>query len=265
MVAYHVTLNGQGYVLDLDQYKKRPRPPFAGKIAGGALSLDDLRGPEQVLRLTDWSGGEGQAQHDTSRPSRYRAGAGLDGYSAPGSVQLEPYAALIAATGEDYLGPMCAYNGKLYVGSGTGTICTWDGSTWANIGVAGASTTGRQIAFRITLAGTAGASTSPILYELTLRYVPRPAVTREWELAVVLEGTAELPMITLDEAPEPLTGVQLAAALWTAAGQADPVTFVDLDGVSYQVYVDDLREEMGKISQRRGYQRLGLVKLVEAA
>jgi hypothetical protein len=31
------------------------------------------------------------------------------------------------------------------------------------------------------------------------------------------------------------------------------------------VYVQDVREEMAKISQRKGYQRLGLVKLVEAA
>ena len=37
------------------------------------------------------------------------------------------------------------------------------------------------------------------------------------------------------------------------------------DGPGYSVYVDDFHEDVGKISQRRGYQRLGLVKLVEAA
>jgi hypothetical protein len=57
----------------------------------------------------------------------------------------------------------------------------------------------------------------------------------------------------------------LTAALWTAAGSAGPVTLVDLDGASYSVYVQDVREEIGKISQRRGWNRLGLVKLVEAA
>ena len=128
-----------------------------------------------------------------------------------------------------------------------------------------ANTTGRQIAFRVTLGGTAGAASSPILYELTLRYVPRPAVTREWELAVVLDGTPELPLVTLDGESSPLTGAQLTSTLWTVAGSAGPVTLVDLDGASYSVYVADVREEIGKISQRRGYQRLGLVKLVEAA
>ena len=93
-----------------------------------------------------------------------------------------------------------------------GTLSTM-GATTATYAFA-ANTTARQVAFRVTLSGTAGATSSPILYELTLRYVPRPAVTREWDLAVLLEGTAELPMLTLDSAPEPLTGAQLTAALW---------------------------------------------------
>jgi hypothetical protein len=128
-----------------------------------------------------------------------------------------------------------------------------------------ANTTGRQVELRVNLTTSAGGNGSPVLYQLALRYVPRPAVAREWELAVVLEGTAELPLVTLDQAPEPLTGAQLAAALWTAAGVAGTVTLIDIDGASYQVYVQDIKEEVGKISQRRGYQRVGLVKLVEAA
>jgi hypothetical protein len=144
-----------------------------------------------------------------------------------------------------------------------GTLSTV-GATTATYAFA-ANTTGRQIAFRLTFSGAGGASAAVALYELSLKYVPRPAVTREWDLAVVLEGTPELPLVTLDGAPEPLTGAQLTAALWTAAGSAGPVTLVDLDGASYAVYVADVREEIGKISQRRGYQRLGLVKLVEAA
>ena len=598
MTQYHVTLNSQGYVLDLERYQKRPRAPFVSKSAQGAVSFQDLRGPEQVLRLTDWSGGEGRVQHDVSAPAVYRSGAGLDGFTCPGGVQLGPYAVQLAATGENSLGPMTVYGAHLYVVGGS-NVYRWDGVTWSlafalgqpitsievylnrlyvgnsatghlgrwdgttltlpagaagpiytlrthyrqaaqylYLGVAGtgvsgigriyywdggsislgqydteeafptvsfvlggrcyfiacdfaaqrwslysvddttaggtwkvhdrvaggspaaaavlngvvyigdqvagriwswdgsrlqivrelsavgapyggqlrglaawrgalwvgiqqgggigllryapsassldssgrqaawsrpvtgltgtdvfglgvfadqlvvgssqsgaarsyriaasqyqatgqlesglidaglpgtskllrsvtivtsaivspqtvqveycledtggwtslgtlasvgattatyafaANTTCRQVAFRITLGGTAGASSSPVLYELTLRYVPRPAITREWELAVLLEGTAELPLVTLDGAAEPLTGAQLTTALWTAAGQTGPVTFVDLDGTSYQVYVDDLHEEVGKLSQRRGYQRLGMVKLVEAA
>jgi hypothetical protein len=138
------------------------------------------------------------------------------------------------------------------------------GATTATYAFA-ANTTGRQIAFRITLTGTAGASTSPILYELALRYTPRPTVTREWELAVRLEGTGELPMVTLDGAVDPSTGAALTLALWTAAASAAPVSYVDLDGLAYSVYVQDVREQIADISQRTGLQRLGLVTLVEAA
>jgi hypothetical protein len=144
-----------------------------------------------------------------------------------------------------------------------GTLSTV-GATTATYGFA-ANTTCRQVAFRLTLTGTAGASVSPTLYQLAVRYVPRPAVTREWDLAVCLEGTAELPLVTLDGAAESLTGAQLTSALWGAAGSSGPVSLVDLDGASYSVYVQDLREEVARISQRKGYQRLGLVTLVEAA
>lgn len=587
MTQYHVTLNGQGYVLDLERYQKRPRAPFVSRQGSGAVSLVDLRGPEQQLRITDWSGGEGQVQHDAAG-SRYRSGVGIDTSSVPGGLQLGPLATLIQTTAENSLFALIPFQGQLHIAGGV-TIYRWNGSVWStapafgfpitgmelylnrlytgqslsgvvlrydgatyvsvgsgagptnvlqthyrqagqflycaayNAGLNGvariyyndgavmsagqfdpeettpatafvmnqrcyfaiadtanqrwglysvddataggnwrmhrrlsggypssaavlngvaylgdavagriyawdesdlvvirelsrvgvpypgnlaglavwrgalwagviesgstlsllrydgkawsrpvtgltgtdvaalgvftdqlyvgtvqtgaaklyrvradqfaasgnlvsglidaglpgtskllrsvtivtsaiaspqsvqveyqledtgawtslgtlsavgattatygfpASTTCRQVAFRVTLAGTAGAPTSPILYELVLRYVPRPAVQREWELAVLLEGTAELPLVTLDGAAEPLTGVQLTQLLWTAAAASGTVTYVDLDGTSYQVYVDDLREEVGKIGQRRGYQRVGLVRLVEAA
>jgi hypothetical protein len=144
-----------------------------------------------------------------------------------------------------------------------GTLSTV-GATTATYQFA-ANTMGRQIGLRVLMTTSSAGNGSPVLYELSLWYVPRPTLAREWDLAVVLEGTPELPLITLDNASEPLTGAQLTSALWTAAGVAGPVTLVDLDGASYSVYVQDVKEEIGKISQRRGYQRLGLVKLVEAA
>jgi hypothetical protein len=64
VTQYHVTLNSQGYVLDLDRYRKRVREPFAPKRATGSATVGDLVGPEQVLTLSDWSGGEGHEQHD---------------------------------------------------------------------------------------------------------------------------------------------------------------------------------------------------------
>lgn len=589
MVAYHVTLNGQGYLLDLARYQKRPRPAFVSRQAQGAVSLADLRGPELVFTLSDWSAGEGAVEHDPAAPGRWRQGGGIDGSTAPGTLRLGPSVSLVQATTESQLTAMAVYQGTLYLGANTGKIFTWDGATWTHLhtlggpvsaletflnrlyagnwtngnlatfngttwsvaataggpilslathyrqaaqylylGSAGAgtnglgrvsyydgatlsagqldpeepypqrmavlrnrlylvgsdqpsrgwrlyslddsgsggtwrvearvpgtgyavslavvadvlylgdalggriwawdgarltlvreleapgspypatlfgltawrgalwvlavesgtlsllrydrqgwsrpvtglvgsgpgalavyngdlyvgtqqpgaarlyrvqasaygasgsleqglldfglpgvvkllrsatlvtaplasgqsvqlqyrledsgpwltlgtlatagattatfsfpaATTGRVLALRLLLGGTAGSSSSPILHQLTVRYVPRPPLTREWTLAVLLEGTPELPLVTLDGAPEPLTGAQLTSALWAAAASSGPLTFVDLDGASYSVYVEDLREEVARLSQRLGYQRLGLVTLVEAA
>lgn len=593
MTQYHVTLNSQGYVLDLDRYKKRVRDPFVTRQSTGAVELADLRGPEQVLVIDDWSGGEGYAVHDPQNPGRYRSGSGVDGYSVPGSLRLGPRIEVVGTSAANDLRCMAAFKSKVYAGGTNGVVYSWDGSTfttahtvsgtpalvamavyldelfvgnasngnvdsfsgaawtgsrftaagpvfalqthyrqaaqylyvgaqaagtngvgriqfWDNSAISGgqfdpeeslpailvvvqhelfviasetggnfaiysvdnatgggawrryrvqegesfplwstahdnaayfgdldggrlyrwdgreltlavqlagpgagytgavipkswrgaiwmgivdqdatlalmrydpktgakhrpvtgqqgadwrsaavwadklylgnnqngaaklfrvnpaqyggsgklisglidcglpgvtklfrsvtivtaampashslqveyqledtgswtslgtlsttnattatynfaANTTGRQIAFRLTLTGSAGAVVSPVLYELSLRYTPRPAVTREWELAMVLEGTAELPLVTLDGTPDPQTGAQLTTALWTAAAATGPVTLVDLDGTSYSVYVEDVREEVARISQRKGYQRVGLVRLVEAA
>lgn len=123
----------------------------------------------------------------------------------------------------------------------------------------------KQIAFRVVLAGTLGSTATVVLYDVLFRYRPMPVLRREWELAVYCEGTADTPMITEDGAPSPQTGVQLSAALWTARGLGTPVTFVDLDGVSYSVWIDELEEEVEKISQRRGRSTVARVKLLEVA
>lgn len=123
----------------------------------------------------------------------------------------------------------------------------------------------KQIAFRVVLAGSLGATSTVVLYDVLFRYRPMPALRREWDLAVYCEGTADTPMITEDGAPSPQTGAQLSAALWTARGLGTPVTFVDLDGVSYSVWIDELEEEVEKISQRRGRSTVARVKLLEVA
>lgn len=122
----------------------------------------------------------------------------------------------------------------------------------------------RQVAFRLALTGPGGAGGSPVVYDVLLRYGLAPAIVREWELAVVLEGTPEMPLIRLDGSAEPLTGQQLSALLWTAKGIGTPVPFVDLDGASRQVWIEEVREEVGKLTQRNGYQTVGKLRLVEA-
>lgn len=134
MTQYHVTLNSQGYMLDLDRYAKRIREPFAGKQGSGSVALADLRGPEQVLVISDWSGGEGAVQHvAAASPSRYRSGAGTDGYSLPGSLRLGPHGVLVGF-GVDEWGPMAPYGTDLYVGSGPGgTPRVWRTNTGGSV------------------------------------------------------------------------------------------------------------------------------------
>src|SRR5215218_6247255 len=108
---YHVTLNGQGYVLDLGAYARRAFEPFAVKRAQGARSYGDLRGPGQVVRLTDWSGGEGQVQQDQVGPSCYRAGDGIDIWSVPGGVRLGPELVAKVSPGSNESGALGIFNG----------------------------------------------------------------------------------------------------------------------------------------------------------
>ena len=137
------------------------------------------------------------------------------------------------------------------------------GATTATFAFAG-TVTCKQVALRIVLAGSAGASSSPVLYDWLLRYAPAPELKREWELAVRLEGTPQLPLVRLDGTPEPLTGAQLSQVLWTLKGQAGPTTLVDLDGATRWIWIAELREEMAELASRLGTQTIGKLRLVEA-
>ncbi|MDP8921710.1 MAG: hypothetical protein M3O34_02405, partial [Chloroflexota bacterium] len=134
---YHVTLNGQGYLIDLDTYVRRSFETFALKRARGARSYGDLRGPEQVVRLTDWSGGEGQVQHDQAGPSRYRAGDGVDAFSVPGGLRLGPELVARVSPGSNESGALGSFNGHLIVGDAAGDVYRFDGATATLVGNVG--------------------------------------------------------------------------------------------------------------------------------
>jgi len=128
--VYHVTLNGQGFVLDLsdkDGYSRRLFDPFASKLGGGQRSYTDLKGTEQAISLSDWSGGEGQAQHDLLGPNRYRAAEGIDAYTERGTIRLGPDAPQRVNTAANEVSALGIYNGHLMIGLQGGTVFRWDG------------------------------------------------------------------------------------------------------------------------------------------
>lgn len=135
------------------------------------------------------------------------------------------------------------------------------GSTGSSFSFA-AGVVGRLIALRAVLAGP-GTST-PVLYEVTVSYQLSPTLKREWEFAALLEGTSELPLVTLDNEAEPRTGAELSAALWALKAGTGPLTLIDLDGVSRTVWFVELEEKAAERSQRLGYSTRGLCRLVEA-
>jgi len=132
VAQYHVTLNSQGYILDLDRYTRRIREPFAAKQAAGSVALADLRGPEQVLVISDWSGGEGAVQHDAEDPGRWRSGSGVDGYSRPGSVRVGPHYSAVVSSAQNEWGQPMVYGAKVYVPTSLGpALFSYDGATVA--------------------------------------------------------------------------------------------------------------------------------------
>jgi hypothetical protein len=137
------------------------------------------------------------------------------------------------------------------------------GSTTATF-LFGAAVTGKLIAFRVILSGPAASSTPVRFFSLEMRCRPAPGAKRIWELECLIEGSAQMPMITLDGSNSPQTADQLSGALWGIAGQSGPLTYVDLDGVSRSVWLLSYEEKGARMSQRLGTQLRGAVRLLEA-
>jgi hypothetical protein len=151
-----------------------------------------------------------------------------------------------------------------------------DTGAWVNLGTNntvgsaaatftfGAAVTAKLIAFQVVLTGGAGASAPVRFFSLEMRCRAAAGAKRVWQFECLIEGTAALPLITLDGTASPQTGEALSAALWGIAGQAGPLTYVDLDGVSRSVWLLEYQEKGAKMSQRLGTQLRGSVKLLEA-
>ncbi len=105
-----------------------------------------------------------------------------------------------------------------------------------------AGSVARTVAFRIGLTRGPGASDSPELREVALRSVLVPTPLRQWDLAVLLEGDGAQPLRRLDNTPEPRTARELSAALWALRATPGPLAFEDLEGVTRQVWLRELKE-----------------------
>ncbi len=129
MALYHLTLGGQGLMVDLATYKRSLATLLSGKLADGALSLDDLL-IEAALVASDWSGGEGQL--DLVDEARYLSGSGVDPYTVPGALRVGP--SLIESYGstDTQLRLLRAFEGKLLVSGSAGKIYEASAlDTWA--------------------------------------------------------------------------------------------------------------------------------------
>ncbi|HZT08594.1 MAG TPA: hypothetical protein VFC51_16345, partial [Chloroflexota bacterium] len=85
MATYHLTLDGQGYLIDEASYRKAVASPFAPKQRQGDAGYGDLA-RASVWALTDWRGGMGYNTFDPDRPDRYDSGPGID--SSQGDLRL---------------------------------------------------------------------------------------------------------------------------------------------------------------------------------
>ena len=126
-----------------------------------------------------------------------------------------------------------------------------------------AATTARSLRLRIALT-MATTTASPRLRELSLEYAVMPELKAEWRFDVLLEGTAALPLIRLDQSAEPKTGAELADTLWASRAKKYPVSYTDLDGETKTVYLRDIEEQVSPRSQRPGLNTRARVTLVEA-
>ncbi|HZU06174.1 MAG TPA: hypothetical protein VFB73_09375 [Chloroflexota bacterium] len=97
MPQYHITLNGQGYLVDLRRYRKTAGDAFVARRATGPLSYADLRDISTWAQTT-WAEGHAPtpAPADPAPPARFARAQALDTLT-PAALRLAPQAVPIPA------------------------------------------------------------------------------------------------------------------------------------------------------------------------
>ncbi|HZK67155.1 MAG TPA: hypothetical protein VFD42_06375, partial [Chloroflexota bacterium] len=135
-----------------------------------------------------------------------------------------------------------------------------EGSTGATFPFPQGMEAGR-VAFRVELAAADPAS-GPTLEGLSLEYALRAETRRRWEMELLCEGTAALPLRLLDGTVEARTGRELSELLWQAR-EASPVEMEDMDGTRRQVWMEGLEETLSGGGPASGVRTLARCKFVE--
>lgn len=131
MGVYHVTLNGQGYLIDLQSYRREVAQPFPPKQAAGDRSYADLQ-PASAWALRDFAGGLGGFWWEAGAANRWRAGHGLDTTRRNRVTLGRPLVSAFDSGTNAVRGLQPAGNRLLALGGATPDIWeTLDGSTWA--------------------------------------------------------------------------------------------------------------------------------------
>ena len=130
MPGYHVVLGTRGLVVSRGGYQRSLQQKHAAQIATTGLNSAS-RIQDQVIVITGWGGGEGTRRHQPANQSRYRRGSNIDIFSDNGAVGLGPRMVIEEATAFDELTIAEVFEGKLYVGTGTGLLYSLTtGGTW---------------------------------------------------------------------------------------------------------------------------------------
>lgn len=137
-----------------------------------------------------------------------------------------------------------------------------DGATNKSFSFASA-TTAKSLRLKLTMTLTDQTKT-PKVTGLLVHYLVTPDLKAEWTFDVRLEGSAQTPLVRLDNSNEPIAGPALADALWASRAKKQTLSFTDLDAEAKTVQFVHLDERVSPDTQRLGHQTRARVTLVEA-